>query len=206
MEIKPLEIIKPYRFIPKLEIENKANAIIRRMEKQKGKALQFPLDASLVAEFLGLDVVWDSIETQEKDAIAARILPAQNLIEINQDIAHLKPGFIESTIAHEIGHWVLHFNPIALDSYQQLQSKGLFIPVKPFICQQGKHESNGREWQAQYFASCLLMPKHVVWQAKKGKNLNRWQHLYQIADDLGVTISNLIHRLRDLNLRVNLGY
>ena len=83
MEIKPLEIIKPYRFIPKLEIENKANAIIRRMEKQKGKALQFPLDASLVAEFLGLDVVWDSIETQEKDAIAARILPAQHLIEIN---------------------------------------------------------------------------------------------------------------------------
>ncbi len=190
-------IIKPYEFIDKQEIEGKAEDILRRMQHTPNYHPHFPLDASRVAEFLGLDVVWDYIPDDGKGKIAARILPLERLIEINEDIPQLRGGFGESTIAHEIGHWVLHFNPIALDSCRQLKTKGMPIKIRPFFCR-NPVKVKGREWQAQYFASCLLMPQKVLLAARKGKDLTRWRHLYQIADELGVTISNLVHRLKDL--------
>ena len=194
MEFK---IIKPYEFINKQEIEGKAEDILRRMQQTPNYHPRFPLDASRVAEFLGLDVVWDYIPDDSEGKIAARILPLERLIEINEDIPQLRGGFGESTIAHEIGHWVLHFNLIALDSCLQLKTKGMPIKIKPFFCR-NPVKAKGIEWQAQYFASCLLMPQKVLLVARKGKDLTRWRHLYQIANVLGVTISNLVHRLKDL--------
>ena len=46
------------------------------------------------------------------------------------------------------------------------------------------------EWQAQYFASCLLMPKSILEEKRKGRDLTKWSNLYQIRDELGVSISN----------------
>lgn len=54
------------------------------------------------------------------------------------------------------------------------------------------------EWQAQYFASCLLMPRYILETKRRGRNLQNWPHLYAMADELGVTISNLTNRLQDL--------
>ena len=42
------------------------------------------------------------------------------------------------------------------------------------------------------------MPRHVLEQKIRGKDLTKWSHLYQLKDELGVTISNLTHRLQDL--------
>jgi hypothetical protein len=196
-KMREFKILKPYEFMGKKDIEEKAENILRRIQNTSNYQLNFPLDTSRVAEFLGLDVVWDYIPDDHQGKIAARILPLDNLIEINDRIPQLKDGFAQSTIAHEIGHWVLHFNPIALDSYGQLKTKGMPIKIKPFTCR-NSDQANGREWQAQYFASCLLMPRNILLEVKKDKDLRKWQHLYQMADELGVTISNLRHRLKDL--------
>ena len=42
------------------------------------------------------------------------------------------------------------------------------------------------------------MPPEQLERVIRGRNLQKWSHLYGIADDLGVTISNLVHRLKDL--------
>jgi hypothetical protein len=42
------------------------------------------------------------------------------------------------------------------------------------------------------------MPQHVLTELKQDKDLTKWQHLYQMAEELGVTISNLMTRLQDL--------
>lgn len=55
-----------------------------------------------------------------------------------------------------------------------------------------------REWQAQYFASCLIMPGPILEQAQNPRDLTKWKHLYAMADELGVTISNLTNRLKGL--------
>lgn len=192
-----MNIFRPYHFIPKLTIEACALDILLQMQKTPHYRPRFPLDASRVAEFLGLDVVWDSIGDDESGAIAARILPLEKLIEINDRIPQLQGGLGESTIAHEIGHWVLHIERNEVERRIRLQQKGLTLEVEPFLCR-SVESVEGIEWQAQYFAGCLLMPQYYLLQVVRERDLTKWQHLYQIAEQLGVTISNLIHRLQDL--------
>lgn len=190
-----MSVFRPFRFISKLEIEACALDIWLQMSRSH-HPLQLPIDASIIAEFLGLDLVWDKIPDDEQGAIAARILPLEKLIEINDNIPQLKGGFGESTIAHEIGHWVLHIDLEQVERYIRLKQKGVDVQVKPFLC---RSTNLARiEWQAQYFAGCLLMPQHILTELKQDKDLTKWQHLYQMAEDLGVTISNLTTRLQDL--------
>ena len=42
------------------------------------------------------------------------------------------------------------------------------------------------------------MPQHILTQLKADKDLTKWQHLYKMTEELGVTISNLTTRLQDL--------
>lgn len=214
-----MSILKPYRFYPKESIEYRANDILRRMHQKPNFAPEWPLEASSVADFLDLGVVWDLIPPDEGGAIAARILPAERLIEINEDILDKPQGFQESTLAHEIGHWVLHINQDEADGVaKQLElDLGNFGSIKesdssafawdaretetlePFVCRgYSGSKIESIEWQAQYFASCLLMPRHILEEKRKGRDLTKWSHLYKIKDEMGVSISNLTHRLRDL--------
>ena len=190
-----MSVFRPFRFISKLEIEACALDIWLQMERSL-RSLQLPIDASLIAEFLDLDLVWDTIADDEQGAIAARILPLEKLIEINENIPQLKGGFGESTIAHEIGHWILHIDTEKVDSCIRLKQKGVDVKVKPFLCRSSNLARI--EWQAQYFAGCLLMPQHILIELKQDLDLTKWQHLYQMAGKLGVTISNLTTRLQDL--------
>ncbi|BAZ44518.1 hypothetical protein NIES4102_15290 [Chondrocystis sp. NIES-4102] len=192
-----MSVFRPFRFISKLEIEACALDVWLQMEKSDNQ-LQLPIDASVIAEFLDLDVVWDIIPDDEHGAIAARILPLEKLIEINENLPQLKGGFGESTIAHEIGHWILHIDTEKVERYIRLRQKGIDLHIKPFLCRSQLDNLVRIEWQAQYFAGCLLMPQHILTQLKQDRDLAKWQHLYQIAAELGVTISNLIHRLQDL--------
>ena len=191
-------IFRPFRFIHKQEIEAKAMDILRRMEQNQKSSSMWPLDTTCVAEFLGLDVVWDTIPDDEEGTIAARILPLERLIEINEDLPICRGGFAESTIAHEIGHWVLHINPTAVNRFLRLQNRGVYVKVDPLLCRNDSSIA-GIEWQAQYFATCLLMPQYILLEQQVGKDLTRWPDLYEMAEELGVSISNLVHRLKDLD-------
>ena len=194
-----MNVFRPFRYISKLEIEAAAISVLMAMEAMPNCAPKWPLDSSTVAEFLGLDIVWDTIDNDEQGQIAARILPLEKLIEINEAIPQLQGGFGESTLAHEIGHWVLHIDAEEVERQLRLQNFGVNLSIEPLLCRTA-NDLNGIEWQAQYFAGCLLMPQYILSRLTEGKQLNKWQHLYQIAEELGVTISNLVHRLQDLGL------
>ena len=152
-----------------------------------------------IADFLKLDIVWRSIPADRQGNIAAMIVPVKKTVYINEDISALEGGFGQSTIAHEIGHWVLHIDVEAVERYIRLQARGIDLKIEPLLCRT-IDDMGGIEWQAQYFAGCLLMPQYILNRVIAGKQLNKWRHLYQIAEELGVTISNLVHRLQDLGL------
>jgi len=42
------------------------------------------------------------------------------------------------------------------------------------------------------------MPHFVLEEKRKGRVLTKWSHLYAMADELGITISNLVTRLQDI--------
>jgi len=193
-----LSLIQYPSYLSKEHIEREVEKILEHMRTASQYALKFPLDPSRVAEFLGLDIVWDTIPPDVQGRIAARILPLDRLIEINDAIPELRGGFGASTIAHEIGHWVLHINRNEVDGSSKQQTLDLGLEnIQPFLCRSISAQQ-GIEWQAQYFAGCLLMPRYIVEDVAQGRKLTNWQHLYAMAEDLGITISNLTHRLQDL--------
>ncbi|HAG80228.1 MAG TPA: Zn peptidase [Cyanobacteria bacterium UBA12227] len=195
-----MRIFKPYRFYEKDEIERLANELLKRMQENPKYTPTYPLDASRVADFLQLAVVWEKIDEDDEELIAARIFPLKRLIEINEDILKLPNGFEASTIAHEIGHWILHIDTDGVDKLLERQETGIQFNLQPFLCRSTNNQKETRsiEWQAQYFASCLLMPRHILKEKRLGRDLTNWHDLYIMKDELGVTISNLTHRLKEL--------
>lgn len=43
------------------------------------------------------------------------------------------------------------------------------------------------------------MPKHILEEKRYKYDLTNWKDLYKMKDEFGVTISNLVHRLKSLN-------
>ena len=143
------------------------------------------------------------IPPENGEEIAAMLVPLKKTIVINENNTntYMPKGYEESSIAHEIGHWLIHIDNRGLEQYQTMKKQGLELPKFPSLHRtyNDRHLSN-IEYQAQYFASCLLMPKFKLNECIKNRDLTNWSHLYAIADELGVTISNLTNRLQDLDL------
>jgi Zn-dependent peptidase ImmA (M78 family) len=194
-----LDVIKPYRWLKKEEIERMATKLRLQIQNKRQRRLKAKYMAETAADYLDLGIVWESLPADDRGEIAAMIIPTQQEIIINDRIPALKDGFGQSTIAHEIGHWILHINHQAIGEFKDRIDRGLEIETKPFLCR-SSISSDRQEWQAQYFASCLLMPICLLQEEIKGRDLTNWKHLYAIADEFGVTISNLTNRLQDLNL------
>ena len=193
-----MNVIKPYRRYSVDELENIASNLRLEVEQSRRRRLNADSVAEGIADYLALCIVRKSIPADRQGSIAAMIIPVKRLVYINEDISALEGGFGQSTIAHEIGHWILHIDRQAVGEYIDREEKGMKIEVQPFLCR-SEQSAKGIEWQAQYFAGCLLMPEYKLVEARKGRNLTNWKHLYAIADEFGVTISNLLYRLKSLD-------
>jgi Zn-dependent peptidase ImmA (M78 family) len=99
-----------------------------------------------------------------------------------------KQGVYEFTLAHEVGHLDLHGGC----------KEQLVIADKTFslICRNG--DKDFREYQANKYASSLLMPKFLIDQTLENKRIRDWPVLYEIADICRVSISALKIRLENL--------
>ena len=164
---------------------------------------QFPIDPTFVAESLDLDTAICNIPLENNQYIAAMLISSENMIIINENNCNITTnnpeGFEASSIAHEIGHWVLHINHKNLQKYKQKKELGLELPKIPKLHRTYNNKNlSSIEYQAQYFAGCLLMPKFKLEEVRNNRDLTKWKHLYAIADELCVTISNLTYRLQDL--------
>lgn len=198
-----MDVIKPYKFIPKNLIETKAFELRHKVESGRTRRLSAESIAETVADSLDLNIMWESITADKTGKIAAMIFPTKQMIIINSNVSEFeKNGFRQSTIAHEIGHWILHINSEAVEKYID-RDEGITEVGKqpqPFLCRSIQSSQASKiEWQAQYFAGCLLMPEYKLMDAQRGRDLTKWSHLYAMKEDLGVTISNLTFRLQSLN-------
>ncbi|MFN6479882.1 helix-turn-helix domain-containing protein [Nostoc sp. DedQUE07] len=197
-----------YKFYSKEEIERVANNTLKLMHKNNFPP-RWPMDASRVADSLDIAISFAKIVPDEQGPIVAKILPMEREIILNQDIQELQGKLHESTIAHEIGHWLMHVTQYEAENLRKEINNNLEVEETQniFFCrsiieQLDTYKVNIKhdhiEWQAEYFASCLLMPTFKLEEVRRGRDLTNWRHLYAMQDDLGVTISNLINRLQDL--------
>ena len=143
-----MNVFKAYRFLPKEEIEHLALYILNQVQAKRKRPLKGNCVAEAVADYLDIGIVWEDIPPDGKGYIAAMILPLQKEIIINKQIPELEGGFGQSTIAHEIGHWLLHIDHNSLAIFKQRMTPEIAMTIKPFLCRRGNTEKK-IEWQAQ---------------------------------------------------------
>lgn len=207
-------VIKPHRQLNKRQIEKQADKVLAAMQVKNYMPKKWTDLAERTADFFDLGVSWMSFDPEQDGVIAAKIYPTEKQIELNEEFQalHTNKGLCQSTIGHEVGHWVLHVNQGEADG-TMIQGELPLSPVMDrqiFLCRNvdeqviyrntQRTQEEWREWQAQYFSSCLLMPRFKIEEVRQGRNLLNWNHLKAIQEELGVSERNLIHRLKDLEL------
>ncbi len=105
-----------------------------------------PIDPEEIAESEGIDVVYATFSDDFKNKVSGFIDFDEPRIYINSDIPTTRKMF---TIAHELGHWVLHKDDH--EDYQPLQMRSNKYEDKPVI-----------EKEADAFAANLLVPTNLL--------------------------------------------
>lgn len=120
-------------------------------------------------------------------------------IQLSED--YKQAGRFLFTLAHEIGHWVLHKKYFFIDEGQQSifdycskEEKSSIICAKrsetDMIRVRKKTEQEWVEWQADNFASSILMPKQVfklTYEELKKKYLDKEKILEELSRIFGAS-------------------
>ncbi|OXM87536.1 ImmA/IrrE family metallo-endopeptidase [Paenibacillus rigui] len=171
------------------------------IDSSDSSSIEVPVDEIIEFHF-GLDIEWDVIDHFDPSGLVmAAIFPRKRKIVMNEscrDLFEEKIGTMHFTMAHELGHWVLHVD----DEFDDQLS--ISIEDEEIYYCRSFSKKPPEEVQADMFAGCLLMPKPIFIQTindlKENTNKITFRHLYKIADMFKVTISALKVRLHSLNL------
>ena len=183
-------------YLTKGQLEAAAGNLLDRYEVAESPINGPPVPVEFVVEnFLGFDIKWDKLND---DCTLAFIDPNRKLLCLNLDrSSYFDDVGYEYTLAHEIGHWELnHFEPAT----RQLELGLRDQPSRYLHRANGNRQYRSHEFQAEYFASCLLMPKRLILPTSKEYDLLEWKSLYSINEQFKVSITAVAKRLTDLKL------
>ena len=148
-----------FPFIPKKRLERRAQELISAYETATGKPVKPPIPVEIILEsYLGLALEIADLKTllDKKDVIGATWIPEKKVI-IDSSLEQGPRGRFYFTVAHEIGHWVLH--------RELIQEVALREKNRPaVICRDSEKRKSG-EFQADWFAGALLMPEPLLREA-----------------------------------------
>lgn len=145
MKIHYVNYLMLWRKMNYKEIEHIVNEVLAKYHKKGGSYKSFDIILK------GENIKFKEVKGVKSNFVGAltKYLNQQTFILINADIDNI--GRKHFTIAHELGHYFLQ---------HQLHQNSIFCNNKD-ILEQG-HQSNPIEREANYFASCLLMPEEKV--------------------------------------------
>ena len=162
-----------------------------------------PIDIDAIIEFsyeIEFDVVDLTLRTDDENVLAA-ICAANKTIYLNNrklDVLNNNAGLLRFTKAHELGHWVLHVDKLAIEDNMTLMD----LPFVNLICRSSQKDPV--EIQADMFAAHILMPTPLITKAFRDVEQSAeeitWVHLYKLRDKFNVSITALCNRLNDLKL------
>jgi hypothetical protein len=144
-------------WLSKQTIGAAASGLIADYEAISGYPVTPPIPVEdMIERSLGLTLSFEDLETilGSTGVLGATYVGAR-LICINERLLEQGPeGRLIFTCAHEVGHWVLHRR------YAQV-AKRQSVTEDVIVCRTGNARER-IEWQADYFAGCLLMPEEAV--------------------------------------------
>ena len=141
-------------WLAKEAISRKAGIVIADYEAEAGRRIAPPIPIEELIEFgLKLALVFEDLRGKLglPDVLGATYAEFRT---ISADLSLDRPegeGRLSFTLAHEAGHWVMHRRFI----------KRAHRPGRSIFCRT-RDARTTIEWQADYFAACLLMPGSFV--------------------------------------------
>ena len=172
------------KFVPYLAeeaIERNAEALLAEFAHARDVVIEPPiLIEDIVEKHLKLGIEFDDTHdlfgiprtgldlSQGPDILGAMFFDEKRIVideSLDPEENPAREGRYRFTLAHEGGgHWRLHRSLYARDPMQAAQFGGSSAPS--VICR--SIQANERvEWQANFYASCLLMPRNLVFRAWK---------------------------------------
>lgn len=147
-------------WISKEEIALKAMDLMEAFQAVAGYKVKPPIPIEdIIERSLGLRLLYEDLEkVLGSDDVLGAIYVESRVICINERLfEHSSEGRLVFTCAHEVGHWVLHRRYVDVEGRRN--SKGEAI-----VCRL-RDAKEPIEWQADYFAACLLMPEKEIREA-----------------------------------------
>lgn len=178
------------RYADNIYIEGIANDILSK-ENITSPAVK----ADEIAEFLyELEFDWDDLDRFSSlgEVLAAISVKDKKIVMNASSEQELKnnPGRLNFTIAHELGHWVLHKN-LAQEQLPGFEGEIL-------ICRGTHIKTNKIEMEANKFAAFLLMPQRFVEQALQNFSTPMTDcDIKRLADQFCVSKQAMMIRLID---------
>lgn len=204
------------KFVPYLseeQIERDAAALLGEYAQKQGAGIEPPIPIEdIVEKHLKLRFEFDDTHrlfgvprNPEGDAdILGAIFFDDRRIVIDQSLDpeenSFKEGRYRFTLAHEGGgHWRLHRHLFAKDPAQTALFDG---PMPPAVICRSSQAKERVEWQANFYASCLLMPRELVFAAWNEMFPDRKQRVLQPRTPIShpfVEVLRIDRRIGDLD-------
>lgn len=146
------------KFIPKKRLERAADNLLMEFSQARSSSIDIPVPVEDILEgHFGLSLSFENLSALlGRDDVLGATFVDKREVSIDQTLdPEENPGTegrFRFTVAHEIGHWLLHAPTLRNEGVSHaLREK------KP-----KRTDKDPREWQADYFAACLLMPKALL--------------------------------------------
>jgi hypothetical protein len=165
------------KYLTEAAIEKEAEKLLSEYEKTIGEPVELPVPVADITEshlalrlgFAHLHHILDKPMLRGQPDILGAIFFEKELVLIDH---HLDPnwnpynvGRYHFTVAHEIGHYRLHGSYLAQNPNQTSPFDALSEPT--VVCRSSQKKER-IELQADYFASCMLMPRRCVFDVWNG--------------------------------------
>jgi IrrE N-terminal-like domain len=151
-------------FLQPAELDHAANELLHRYGEWRQEPAVPPIDVDEIVEgYLGLvlEVVDLKGRLGRYDVLGATWF-SERRVRIDRTLEAME-GRFAFTVAHEIGHWKLHWPLFELEKLVlPLFPSRVGAPAGPAIVCRSKDRKAPAEWQADQFAARLLMPARAV--------------------------------------------
>jgi hypothetical protein len=163
------------KFVPYLsdeQIERDAAALLSEYAQSRGIVMAPPIPIEdIIEKHLRLGIEFDDAHKlfglprnpdRDVDILGAIFFDERRIVideSLDPEENPVKEGRYRFTLAHEGGgHWRLHRHLLAKDRAQALSGR----PVAPSVLCRSSQAKERVEWQADFYASCLLMPRELI--------------------------------------------
>lgn len=151
------------KYLREDEIERSAAELLAKFADKHGPIPEPPIPVEAILEsYLGLRIEFDGLSSMFGEDVLGACYMKQKRIVVDESLDPTQDARTEGryrfTLAHEAGHWSLHRTYFISDPRQGV----LFSDDGPsFVCRKNTRKES-MEWQADKFATHLLMPERMM--------------------------------------------